>query len=442
MKEAYNPGMEFFSILEKDFIPALKSGNTTKAGEIAYGILGEKYQLHRQKIDSLVKIAINISNENEKNAGKVLANHMNFLNLFSLAILTICSFVAFFLGKSITRPIAKTIEFSERIAIGDTSVVSQENRTDEFGALNHSMNKMAENLNSTALLASKVASGDFTADVIPLSEKDNFGIAMKKMVEKLKIIISDFLSIADSIASGSEELSSASQAMSKGITLQASSIEEISATVNEIAGQAKNNSKNASDANGFAKEAHSLANTGNSEMKNLMQAMSQINNSTGKISKVIKVIDDIAFQTNLLSLNAAVEAARAGQQGKGFAVVSLEVRNLANKSAQSAKESAELIEQAVQNVKDGLNTAQKTASILEEILNSNIKVSTLLAGISSSSEEQAKGIIQVNEGIDLISKVTQENTATAEETASTAEEMSSQAQNLARSLEFFKVKKS
>ncbi|MFW5882334.1 MAG: methyl-accepting chemotaxis protein [Planctomycetota bacterium] len=246
----------------------------------------------------------------------------------------------------------------------------------------------------------------------------------------IRAVIAGLTTGSDQVNSASEQVSSSSQSMAEGATEQASSLEEVSASLEEMAAMTRQNADNAGQANGMASDASKAVQTGQEAMRRLSSAMTRIKTSADETAKIIKTIDEIAFQTNLLALNAAVEAARAGEAGKGFAVVAEEVRNLAQRSAEAAKNTAELIEGAQTNADGGVQVGSEVAGILEEIVGSVGKVSQLINEVSAASQEQAQGIDQVTQAVTQMDQVTQSNAANAEESASASEELAAQAKEL------------
>jgi methyl-accepting chemotaxis protein len=232
------------------------------------------------------------------------------------------------------------------------------------------------------------------------------------------------------VSSASEQLSSASQQLSAGATESASSLEETVSSLEELSSMVKLNADNAKEASSLSLSSRKSAEDGESEIRNLIGAMTDISKSSKKIEEIINVIDDIAFQTNLLALNAAVEAARAGEQGKGFAVVAEAVRNLAQRSASAAKDITVLIKESVEQISTGSKIADQSGAVLKNIVNSVKKVSDLNNEIASASSEQSKGISQISKAMNELDQSTQRNASSAEETAASSEEMSAQASEL------------
>src|SRR6056297_1761887 len=264
--------------------------------------------------------------------------------------------------------------------------------------------------------------------------------SLNLIIDKLNENFAEIANASDQVSSGASQISDGSQELSQGSTEQASSIEELTASITQIAAQTKQNASNADEANEVAENMKSNASRGNESMNNMLKSMKDINESSQNIQNIIKVIDDIAFQTNLLALNAAVEAARAGQRGKGFAVVAEEVRNLAGRSAEAAKETTKLIEGSIKDVEKGTDIANETAKALEDIVQGIDKTSELVSQISSASNEQATGVAQINDGIEQVSEVVQNNSATAEESAAASEELASQAEMLQEMVAQFKLR--
>jgi len=235
---------------------------------------------------------------------------------------------------------------------------------------------------------------------------------------------------SNQIASASIQLSNSSQEIASGATEQASSIEETSSSMEELATMVKQNVGNAQETCNLAVKATDGAENGYVQMEKMLESMIEINKSSDQINKIIKVIDDIAFQTNILALNAAVEAARAGESGMGFAVVADEVKNLANRSAEAAKETAEMIEGSIKRTEAGVDIATKLAEIFKEILQTVKKVTEMAKEVETASIQQDSGINQVNKAIIQFDEVVQANASSAEETASSAEELNAQAEML------------
>ena len=235
---------------------------------------------------------------------------------------------------------------------------------------------------------------------------------------------------AGQVASASEQVAASSQSLAEGASEQAASIEETSSSLEEMSSMTKQNAEHATEADTLMRSANDIVKKANGSMGELTKSMSDITKASEETSKIIKTIDEIAFQTNLLALNAAVEAARAGEAGAGFAVVAGEVRNLAMRAADAAKNTASLIEGTVKKVKDGSQLVTRTNEAFMEVAKSAAKVGELVAEIAAASNEQAQGIDQVNKAVAEMDKVVQQNAANSEESASASEEMNAQANQM------------
>ena len=247
------------------------------------------------------------------------------------------------------------------------------------------------------------------------------------LIRSVTNIVSSLASSIEQNMAAAAEVSTASQNLAQGSGEQAASIEETGASLEEMASMTKSNSESAQKANELAREARTAADRGAEDMRAMNQAMEAIKISSDDIAKIVKTIDEIAFQTNILALNAAVEAARAGEAGMGFAVVADEVRNLAQRSAQAARETTAKIEGAIHKTAQGVGLSQKVAAALNDIVIKARQVDELASEVASASRQQTSGITQINTAVGLMDKVTQSNAASAEESAAAAEELNSQA---------------
>ena len=313
---------------------------------------------------------------------------------------------------------------------------------DIVGGLNQTLDAVLQPIKETTNITQYMAEGDMTHSMTGNYKGDALMLknAVNESLDSINEILAQVRTTVEEVNRGAIQVSDASGALSQGATEQAASLEEITSSMSEIGSQTRLNAENANQANSLTIEARDSAERGNTEMHQLNVAMTEITESSKNISKIIKVIDEIAFQTNLLALNAAVEAARAGRHGKGFAVVAEEVRNLAARSATAAKETSELIENSIKTVERGSLLAGKTSEVLELIRNGSIKSADIVGEIATSSNEQAQGIAQINDGLSQIDRVTQTNTASAEESASAAEELSGQANQLRQMIARFKLR--
>ncbi|MFZ5989060.1 MAG: methyl-accepting chemotaxis protein [Bacillota bacterium] len=407
----------------------------------ALEINGESFLKAEELINQLIEINRKVAEDSSLEFSKVYNSTLVVL-IITIAIGVILAIgLGIFLSNIISRPVKKMVEAANRLAVGDINVSVDESTNDEIGILAKSFEKMIENIRDQALAVEKIAQGDLTVDVKIKSQDDVLGKKLNEMIELNSEILSRINSASEQVASGAKQVSMSSQILSQGSTEQASSIEEITSSMTQVASQTKKNAESANQASQLALTAKENAERGNIQMQQMVKAMAEINDSSSNISKIIKVIDEIAFQTNILALNAAVEAARAGQHGKGFAVVAEEVRNLAARSANAAKETTEMIENSIKKVEVGTSMANETADGLNKIVDGVAKAAGLVTDIAAASSEQATAISQINQAISQVAQVVQTNSATAQEGASASEELSSQADLLKDSVNQFKLKK-
>ncbi|MFB3904559.1 MAG: methyl-accepting chemotaxis protein [Acidobacteriota bacterium] len=296
-------------------------------------------------------------------------------------------------------------------------------------------------LDDAAEVLTTLAEGDLTARVKSEYRGDLVKIknALNAAMNRLDQGFSQVAVSAEQVASAASEISGGSHNLAQSASAQASSLEEISSSLREMAAMTKQATGNAKEAKGLTDGARRSADRGVESMRRLSEAIDRIKASSDETAKIVKTIDEIAFQTNLLALNAAVEAARAGDAGKGFAVVAEEVRNLAMRSAEAAKNTANLIEESVKNAEGGVAINQEVLSNLDEINQQVRKVSEVMAEMAAASDQQSEGIDQITSAVEQMNLLTQQTAANSEESASAAEELAGQAEEMKRVLSHYRL---
>jgi methyl-accepting chemotaxis protein len=291
----------------------------------------------------------------------------------------------------------------------------------------------------TALL--QVADGDLTAslDVDSTDEVGRMAQALNQALEKLRATLREVAETATTATASSQQLAASAASIAKGAQIQASSLEETSASLEEITAAVRQSADNAGQASQLATGSREAAEQGQGVVSSAIAAMAEINVASGKIADIISTINEIAFQTNLLAVNAAVEAARAGEEGRGFAVVATEVRSLAQRTAEAAKEIKGLIQDTLQKVEKGSELVNRSGATLQSIVGSVKRVTDIVGEIAAASSEQSIGVDQVNTAITQMDHVTQSNSAQTEELSSTAQGLAVQAAHLLKLVDQFKL---
>lgn len=384
----------------QNYQDALKSGDKIKITN-AMNTWLEKYRFVRDALAELQGESLQVgANMITREFDNMRLNIIYMLIIMGVSLIT-GMFITIFLSKSISGPVKLGLAFAQKIAIGDFTERIKIDQKDELGMLSNSLNDAADNLEHT---------------------------------------VTEIISASNNLAQAVEQISSGNQNLSQRTSEQASALEEVAATIEEANSSINQNYENSLQANRMSETSSIVAVTGGELVGDAVQSINEVNSSAKKIGEITTVINEIAFQTNLLALNAAVEAARAGDQGRGFAVVAGEVRNLAQRAGNAAKEIANLIHDTVTKVENGTEKTYKSGEALKEIIDSVKNVAGVVSEIAAASNEQKQGMDQIATAISDLDSMTQHNAALVEETAAASEEMANQAQELIGLMNQFKIR--
>lgn len=399
LKQSFEPAVAFYGTVFNQLIPAVQSQNRETI-DASLKAMRASYEVHRKAIDKVVELT------NQRNAADEIASKKRIDSTVILLVvifgasLAISIFITVMISRSLTGPLTAAVKIAQVVASGDLTSKIEVDYQDETGELLQALKEMNDNL--------------------------------VKIVSNMRAGTTSIVQTSGEIAVGNMDLSTRTES-------QASSLEETAASMEELTSTVKQNADNSKEANHLVVSASDIAIRGGDVVGQVINTMGSIKESSRKIVDIIGVIDGIAFQTNILALNAAVEAARAGEQGRGFAVVASEVRSLAQRSAGAAKEIKALIGDSVEKVELGGKLVDQAGMTMNEIVESVKHVAVIINEITNASQEQSKGIEQVNEAVVFMDDMTQKNAALVEEAAAAGESMRMQATALAEAFSAFKL---
>jgi len=396
----HSAGLDFLAAVKTRVLPALEAGNKDAAAQ-ALTDVHRLYRLHREAVDATVKSAVRFAD----------ASVANFKQTGDRSpLLAIATFIAAVLVTTLLFLWTRRAVWH---LVGDEPAI-------------------------IAAAAKQASEGDFT-----VAFRSQYPGSVAASLERMRVEISKVVGLvrsnAESVASASTQIAQGNMDLSSRTEEQASALQQTSATMEELGSTVRNNADNARQANQLAQSASDVAVRGGDVVGQVVQTMKGINDSSQRIADIIGTIDGIAFQTNILALNAAVEAARAGEQGRGFAVVAGEVRSLAQRSAEAAKEIKSLIGASVERVNQGSSLVNQAGQTMQEVVNSIRRVTDIVGEITAASSEQASGVAQVGQAVGQMDQAMQQNAALVEENAAAAESLKQQAQLLVQAVAAFRL---
>ncbi|MBB6123496.1 methyl-accepting chemotaxis protein [Sphingobium subterraneum] len=446
----------FWDHVDKDFIPALQRGDMVAAQNTHDSQLTPLYQQQRKQISHLVALTDAYGETLSARSNTIIVSALLVLGVVAAGLIAALLYAAGQLRRRVVDPLVATADEMRTMAAGNYDVtVEGLSRDDEIGTMAQAMEifrkagienreaarKQERVVKDLGVALTELSEGNLTHRIQHpfATEYEVLRTRFNHTMDRLDEILSRVAGTSSNVRNGSVEIRSATDDLSQRTEQQAASLEETAAAMNQVTSVVKTTAESAAEMSGSIAEAHREANESGQVVQHAVEAMGAIEKSAQEISQIINVIDGIAFQTNLLALNAGVEAARAGDAGKGFAVVANEVRALAQRSAEAAKDIKALILTSTEQVKHGVGLVGETGAILSRIVERVASISVLVTDMSASTEEQAASLQQVNGAVSAMDRMTQQNAAMVEECTAAARSLSQEADDLSQLVARFRL---
>jgi len=419
--------------------------SSVEAATTASGVVAGMWR----DITQLFEYATETSDKGSQAVTELASNSERLIVIVAIIVAVIGTIIALYVASLISRPLVKLSAFMKKAGVTGNLALSTEEEdfmnkfarnNDEIGSTISGAASFIDHVTKIDHEMKAIANGDLTGEIILKSDEDTMGLSLKKMMDNLNSMFGEINSTTHKVTNGTRQITDGAQALALGATEQVASIEELSESISEIAKKTEENARTAEKASELSSEIKENAERGSHHMDDMIMAVKDISDASKTINKIIHTIDDIAFQTNILALNAAVEAARAGQHGKGFAVVAEEVRSLASKSAEAAKDTGNMIQDSIVKTQLGSQIAGETAASLNEIVLGINESARLIDEITHASEQQSLKVKQIKDGMDQVAHVVQQNSATAEESAAASEKMNGEYDILEHLIAQFRLK--